>query len=114
MLKNPHWHQKLKTNCPDSKVNNESIKISDKEKYLGDYIKKNGNSKETVKERNARGETILSNMRAILTDIPLGNRRTQIGLILRKAWFLNGCFFNSEIWTGVNDNDLKSLKIIGH
>ena len=85
-------------------MNNQSVKISDREKYLGDFISKQGNSKETVKERNIRGDTILSNMRAILTDIPLGNRRTKIGLILRKAWFLNGYLLNSEIWTGVNDN----------
>ena len=95
-------------------MNNEATQISERENYLGDYISKSGNSKKTVKERNTRGDSILSNMRAMLTDIPLGNRRTQIGLILRKTWFLNGCFFNSEIWTGVNDNDLKSLKIIDH
>ena len=53
-------------------------------------------------------------MRAILQDIPLGNRRTQTGLILRQAWFINGCFFNSEIWTGVSDIDLKYLTIIDH
>ena len=53
-------------------------------------------------------------MRAILQDIPLGNRRTQTGLIFRQAWFINGCFFNSEIWTGVNDNDMKYLTTIDH
>ena len=100
--------------CPDLKVNSELIKSSDKEKYLGDYISKKGNSKETIKERNNRGDAILSNMRAIMQDIPLGSKKTQIGLILRQAWFINGCFFNSEIWTGVNDNDLKYLTIIDY
>ena len=53
-------------------------------------------------------------MRAILPDILLGNRRTQTGLVLRQAWFKNGCFFNSEICTGINDIDLKNLTIIDH
>ena len=67
---------------PDLKVNNMLMKSSDKETYLGDYISKKGNSKETIKDRNIRGDSILSNMRAILQDIPLGSKRTQTGLIL--------------------------------
>ena len=93
MLKNTYWQQKSQENCPDLKVNSVSIKCSVKEKYLGDHITNKGNSKETIKERNIRGDSILANMRAILQDIPLGNRRTQIGLILRQAWFINRCFF---------------------
>ena len=46
------------------------MKSSDKEKYLGDYIQKKGNSKETTKDGN-----ILSNMRVILQDIPLGSKK---------------------------------------
>ena len=107
-------YKKTQENCPDLKIKNVSIKCSEKEKYLGDYISKRGNSKETIKERNLRGDSILSNMRAILQDIPLGNRRTQSGLIFRQAWFINSCFFNSEIWTGVNDNDMKYLTTIDH
>ena len=49
-----------------------------------------------------------------MRDIPLGKRRTQVGLILRQAWFLNGCLFNSEVWTGTNETDLKELNIIDH
>ena len=85
-------NKKTQEQCPDLKIKNVSIKCSEKEKYLGDYITKRGNSKETIKERNLRGDSILSNMRAILQDIPLGNRRTQTGLIFRQAWFINGCF----------------------
>ena len=53
-------------------------------------------------------------MRAILRDIPLGSKRTEIGLVLRQAWFLIGCFLNSEVWSGYSDRDLKDLKVIGH
>ena len=90
------------------------MKSSDKEKYFGDFIAKRANLKEKRKERNLRGDSILSNMRAILPDIPLGNRRTKTGLVLRQAWLKNGCFFNCEICTGVNDIDLKNLTIIDH
>ena len=53
-------------------------------------------------------------MRAILNDIPLGKRKTEIGIILRQAWFIDGCFFNGEVWTGTNDADLKALEVIDH
>ena len=103
-----------KNTCPDLKVPSETMRNSDKEKYLGDFIHKSANSKETLKERNIRGNAALSEIRAILQDIPLGKRRTQIGLVLRQAWFLNGSLFNSEVWTGISDADIKELEIIDH
>ena len=83
-------------------------------KYLGDYVTKYGNSKETIQQRKTRGNAIVSEMRALLRDIPLGSFRTQIGLVLRQAWFLNGCFFNSEVWSGYNDSNLSDLVVIDH
>jgi hypothetical protein len=85
--------------CPNKAVNGEEMKDSKKEKYLGDYLTTKANSKETIANRKTKGYGILSEMSAILKDIPLGNRRTQIGIDLRKAWFLNGCLFNSEVHT---------------
>ena len=83
--------------CPEQTIHEEKLKSSEKEKYLGDYVTKYGNSKETIKDRKSRGNAILSEMRAILRDIPLGFRRTKIGIVLRKAWFINSCFCNSEV-----------------
>ena len=51
-------------------------------------------------------------MSAILRDVPLGNRRTDIGLELRRAWFQNKCLFNCEVWTGISEKDLKDLGVI--
>ena len=44
----------------------------------------------------------------------MGNRRTQIGIALRESWFLNSCLFNSEVWSGVQEANLKYLNIIDH
>ena len=62
--------------CPELKIHDNKMKLS--EKYLGDFVTKNCNTKDTIKARNIRGNAIISEMRAILKDIPLGNRRTQI------------------------------------
>ena len=51
-------------------------------------------------------------MTALLSDVPLGNRRVEAGLALRHAWFLNGCLFNSEVWSNYSPQDLHDLEVI--
>ena len=46
-------------------------------------------------------------MTAFLHDIPLG--RTEVGLTLHHAWFLNGCLFNSEVWSDYTNSKIKEL-----
>ena len=103
-----------KLECSAKTVHGEDMKNTVKEKYLGDFVTSSGNSKETICDRNIRGNAIVSEIRAILRDIPLGNQRTQIGLVLRQAWFINGCFVNCEVWTGYSESDLKDLEVIDH
>ena len=85
-------------NCPDIFIDEKQIKDSQKEKYLGDYLTKYANPLATMESRKQKGEGILANIRAILEDIPLGNKRIETGLTLREAWFLNGTLYNSEVW----------------
>ena len=81
---------------------------------LGDIINHKSNTKDTIDERIARGNVIVFQMTAILNHIPLGKRRTKAGIELRHAWFLNGCLFNSEIWTRISEQDLHALEVIEH
>ena len=105
---------KTKENCQDHKVKEATMKSSSKEKYLGDFITDAANAKETVKDRKRKGYGILAEITAILKDIPLGNKRTRVGLELRHAMFLNGMLYNSETWTGLNLKDIKQLEVIDH
>ena len=77
------------------------MKSSEQEKYLGDIVSNKCNSKETIKDRRVRGNAILSKRGAILKDIALGKWRTQIGLTLRQAWFLNAIAVCSTVRYGV-------------
>ena len=85
------------------------MKTSEKEKYLGDQITSKANSKDTIEARISRGHAVLAKMSALLSDIPLGKQRTETGMILRSAWFLNCCLFNSEVWTGYLPQDLHAV-----
>ena len=100
--------------CPEHLVHGEVMKSSDKDKYLGDFLTNKANSKGTIEDRDTRGNAIVSQMSAMLQDIPLGNRRIEAGIVLRRAWFLNGCLFNSEVWTGYTDQDMHALEVIDH
>ena len=90
------------------------MKESEKAKYIWDFLTTKANSKDTIAAKEARGYGILGEIGAILRDIPFGKWRTQIGLLLRKAWFLNSCLANSEVWVGISDSDKKDLEIIDH
>ena len=67
-------------------------------KYLGDIINENGKPKATISQRITRGYAIVSQIFALLSDLPVGNLRVQIRLALRHAWLINGILFNSEAW----------------
>ena len=54
----------------------------------------------------------MANIIALLSEIPLGHRRIEIGLELRQAWFLNGILYNSEIWPKLTEkNKIDLMKI---
>ena len=100
--------------CVKVYVHEEEMKSSEKEKYLGDFITKDGNSNETIKERVKRAYGILAQIKALMTEVPLGKRRVEIGLALRDAWFMNGCLFNSEVWSAYKEQNIQELEKIDH
>ena len=85
---------------------------SSREKYLGDIIDESGSIKATIQDRKDRAYAIISEIKAILTEIPLGKHRLEIGLQLRQAMYINGVLFNSEAWHGVSKNDIEALEKI--
>ena len=52
-----------KLKCPKQYVHDEPMGVSTKEKYLGDFLTNNANSKETIQHRKARGYAILAEIR---------------------------------------------------
>ena len=100
--------------CPQLFVQNQEMKQSVQEKYLGDMLHQNGKQHATIVDRISKGYGILANITAILTDIPLGNKRVEIGLDLRQALWINGVLHNSEVWQELTEQDKKELNKIDH
>ena len=80
---------------------------SHKEKYLGDFTTVSGSNKTNLTERIAKGYAVVSEIRSILTEIPLGRYKVDVGLKLRQAMFLNAILFNSEAWHDVRISDTR-------
>ena len=87
-----------------------SMKEADSEKYLGDIIDKKDSTQATIDNRKSKGKRIVSEVLAIISEIPLGKHATTVALKLREVMLLNGILFNSEAWHGVNKKHVNYLK----
>ena len=83
--------------CSDLQVHGETMYKEKTTKYLGDIFHDSGKSRFNIIEMSAKAYAILAEIRAILTDVPLGKYRTEVGLELRQAMFVNGVLYNSEV-----------------
>ena len=64
--------------CPKPKVQNE-MKDSQKEKYLGNFISEKGTIKDTIENRIAKAWSYVSEIGALLSEFPFGNKKIQVG-----------------------------------
>ena len=78
--------------------------------YLGDFISHDGKQDATMINRIQGAYSYLLEIRALLTDMPFGKRRLQIGLMLRDAMFVNGVLFNSEAWSSINQKHIEEIE----
>ena len=102
---------KNQNECLDIKVHEETMKNSNKEKYLGDLIT-NGTIRNTIEERKNKGFGIINEIMAILDEIPLGRYKMEIGLRLRQAMLVNGMLYNSEAWHAVSEIEIRMLEAV--
>ena len=105
---------KKNMHCPQLKVHEKEMKNSQKEKYLGDILNEKGNIKDTIESRIAKAWSYVSEIAAILNEFPFGNKRIQVGLMLREAMFLNGVLHSCEAWHGVGATQIAQLETVDH
>ena len=100
--------------CSDIKVHNNDMKTSVQEKYLGDVLSSEGSLDATINDRTSKAWSCVAEIRAIINEFPFGKRKTQVGLMLREAMFINGILYNSEAWHGVNKSHIDQLSKVDH
>ena len=106
---NIHVGSKVR-NCPSLKVQEKKMENSKKETYLGDIIDESGTNKANIEKRKQKGYGIISEILAIINEIPLGKWKIEAGLKLRQAMLINGTLFNTEAWHNVSNKDTMVLE----
>ena len=96
-----------KISCPQLKIDGGLMKSANQETYLGDIIEKSGNIRPNIEKRRAKGYGMISDILAIVNELPLGHWRTEAGLRLRQAMLVNGTLFNTEAWHGITKKDVE-------
>ena len=109
-----HISKKPKKNkeCADLKVHDEKMSDSQKEKYLGDIVDTTGKIRATIEDRQKRGYGIVAEILSILSEIPLGQHKMEIGLQLRQAMLVNGMLYNSEAWHSISEEEIRKLEAV--
>ena len=103
-------NNKHEEKCKKLKVHNDTMKESDRVKYLGDILDKSGKVRNTINDRRNKGFGMVAEILAIISEIPLGQHRIEIGLKLRQAMLINGMLFNSEAWHDLLEKEIRLLE----
>ena len=98
--------------CPPLMVHEDTMKETNREKYLGDNVDSTGKLQATIDDRKTKGQGIVANILSILNEIPFGKHRITVGLKLREAMLINGMLFNSEAWHGVTNAQVAALESV--
>ena len=85
---------------------------SAQEKYLGYILVDDGKILKTVEDRCAKGFGLVSQIMAILSEVPLGKYKIQMGLHLRQAMLINGILYTSEAWHCLNNSHIEMLEAV--
>ena len=108
---NIHVGSKRK-NCPVLKIQDKKMENSKRETYLGDIIDETGTNKPNLEKRKTKGYGIISNILAIVNEVPLGHWKVEAGLRLRQAMLINGILYNSEVWHNMSLKEAVILEKI--
>ena len=79
-------------------------------KYLGNIVTPQGGVAETIEDRRNKGWGKVAAIMGILSEVDMGRRRVEVGLLLRKAILVNSLIFTSETWSGVKEASLRRLE----
>lgn len=52
----------------------------------------------------------LAVIEGILSDVDMGSRRVEVGLMLRKAILVSSLLFTAEAWSGIKDDHLRRIE----
>ena len=98
--------------CESLKVNNHLINNVKTSKYLGDILSNDGKHKVNVLERKRKAIGIISDVFAILDELPLASKHVETGLLLRQTVLLSSLLFNTESVGNYTESDINAMEAV--
>ena len=102
--------KKFKQTCPSLKVHTQNMHDVRSSKYLGNVLKSAGGVRETISDRRNKGWGKVAQILGILGEVPLGQYRIEVGLLLRKAILTSALLYSAEAWSAVSEKEIKQLE----
>ena len=96
--------------CPTLYAHDSIIKESSLEKYVGDMISEDCTVQKCLAFRVSKGIGIIAQLMSLLAEVTLGVHYFEVAMQLRESIFLNGILFNTEVWYGLKEQDMKELE----
>ena len=97
--------------CPKLMVHNLPMKMTTKEKYLGDIVSNSGNN-QNIENRIKIGFKAIPDILPILKEVGFTSFYIKCRLIFRDAVLKCKLLLNSEVWHGLNANQVNKLEDI--
>ena len=98
--------------CPTLKIDEEIMKSSSKEKYLGDILTTDGRINQNIDARYNKGIGIVNTISGLLKEICFGQYYFETAVMLRQSMLLNGILCNSEVLYGLNKDHVETLESV--
>ena len=105
---------KCDTPCPTLQVHNGEMHEAESVKYLGNIVTSEGGVTDTIEDRRNKGWGKVASILVILSEVDMGARRVEVGLLLRKSILVNILLFTAETWSGVKEANLRRLEQVDH
>lgn len=110
--KTHHMHfGKRSTLCPTNLLVHDSVmESSQSEKYLGDIVQTDAKNLKMIKDRASKAQGKIAEIKAIISELPLGNAQFRVGLMLRQSLFMGAVLTNTEAWSNVTSENIKAFE----
>ena len=105
-----HVGNKSKTFCPKLSVDDEEMKTSNSEVYLGNIITDDCKINENIEARYKKGVGAVSSIFSYLREIPFGHDHFRIALLLRSSIMINSVLSSCEVLYGIKKYHIDILE----
>ena len=85
-----------------------SLKSTESQKYLGDFLSSSGKNIVNLQKRKQKGYIIIDQVKKILQNGFYGKYHFVAAVLLRESLFINSLLVNADVWTNVTKKEMIS------